>query len=489
MALIDVSHLSFAYDGSYDYVFEDVSFKIDTDWKLGFIGRNGKGKTTFLQLLMGRYEFQGSISAPVPFEYFPFPVENPGLDTLNVLEDVCREAPEWKLRQELMALEVNEEILYRPFDTLSNGERTKALLAAMFLRENHFLLIDEPTNHLDLKGRALVSRYLSRKKGFILVSHDRAFLDQCVDHILSINRSNIEVQRGNFSSWWENKNRQDSFELAENEKLKKEVKRLRETAREKSNWSDRIEATKVGQGHVDRGWIGHQSARMMKRAKAIEGRRQAALNEKAKLLKNIEAVQTLKMSQQSYHANRLLSLRDVVVDYGDGPVCAPVTFTAARGERIAIVGRNGSGKSSILKLICGEDIPYSGIFERGSQLKVSYVPQDTSGLTGSLADYAREHGIDESRFKTVLRELDFERVQFEKDMAAFSAGQKKKVLIARSLCEDAHIHIWDEPMNYIDVFSRMQIEELLSRFQPTILFVEHDRAFCDAIASKTVTLL
>ena len=489
MALIDVSHLSFAYDGSYDYVFEDVSFQIDTDWKLGFIGRNGKGKTTFLQLLMGRYEFQGRISAPVQFEYFPFPVENPDLDTLSILERVCQEAPEWKLRQELAALEVNEEILYRPFDTLSNGERTKALLAAMFLRENHFLLIDEPTNHLDIKGRALVSRYLSRKKGFILVSHDRVFLDQCVDHILSINRSNIEIQRGNFSTWWENKARQDNFEIAENEKLKKEVKRLKETAREKSSWSDRVEATKVGQGSVDRGWIGHRSAKMMKRAKAIEGRRQAALNEKAKLLKNIESVQALKMSQQSYHTNRLLSLRDVVVDYGDGPVCSPVTFTAARGDRIAIMGRNGSGKSSILKLICGEDIPYSGVFERGSQLKISYVPQDTSGLTGSLTDYAREYEIDESRFKTVLRELDFERVQFEKDMAAFSAGQKKKVLIARSLCENAHIHIWDEPMNYIDVFSRMQIEELLIKFQPTILFVEHDKAFCDAIASKTVALL
>lgn len=489
MALIDVSHLSFAYDGSYDYVFKDVSFKIDTDWKLGFIGRNGKGKTTFLQLLAGRYEFQGGISAPVQFEYFPFPVGNPDSDTLNILENVCREAPEWKLRQELMALEVNGEVLYRPFDTLSNGERTKALLAAMFLRENHFLLIDEPTNHLDIKGRELVSRYLSRKKGFILVSHDRVFLDRCVDHILSINRSNIEIQRGNFSSWWENKNRQDSFEIAENEKLKKEVKRLKETAREKSSWSDRIEATKVGQGPVDRGWIGHRSAKMMKRAKTIEGRRQTALYEKAKLLKNIEPVQTLKMSQQSYHTNRLLSLRDVTVDYGDGPVCSPVTFTAARGDRIAIMGRNGSGKSSVLKLICGKDIPYSGIFERGSQLKVSYVPQDTSDLAGSLTDYAREYEIDESRFKTVLRELDFDRVQFEKDMAVFSAGQKKKVLIARSLCEDAHIHIWDEPMNYIDVFSRMQIEELLIKFQPTILFVEHDKAFCDAIASKTVTLL
>lgn len=489
MALIDVSHLSFAYNGSYDYVFEDVSFKIDTNWKLGFIGRNGKGKTTFLQLLMGCYEFQGSISTPVKFEYFPFPVENPDLDTLNILEGVCQEAPEWKLRQELMALEVNEEILYRPFDTLSNGERTKALLAAMFLRENYFLLIDEPTNHLDIKGRETVSRYLSRKKGFILVSHDRVFLDQCVDHILSINRSNIEIQRGDFSSWWENKARQDNFEIAENEKLKKEVKRLKETARDKSNWSDRMESTKVGQGHVDRGWIGHRSAKMMKRAKAIEGRWQAALNEKAKLLKNIEPVQTLKMSQLSYHTNRLLSLRDVVVDYGDGPVCSPVTFTAARGDRIAIMGRNGSGKSSILKLICGENIPYSGAFERGSQLKVSYVPQDTSSLTGSLTDYAKEYEIDETRFKTVLRELDFDRAQFEKDITAFSAGQKKKVLIARSLCEDAHIHIWDEPMNYIDVFSRMQIEKLLIKFQPTILFVEHDKAFCDSIASKTVVLL
>ena len=210
---------------------------------------------------------------------------------------------------------------------------------------------------------------------------------------------------------------------------------------------------------------------MMKRAKAIEGRRQAAVNDKAKLLKNIETVQALRISQQNYHADRLLSLRDVIVDYGGGPVCFPVTFTAARGDRIAVMGRNGSGKSSILKLICGEDIPYSGIFECGSRLKISYVPQDASGLAGSLSDYAREYEIDETKFKTVLRELDFDREQFEKDMAAFSAGQKKKALIARSLCEDAHIHIWDEPMNYIDVLSRMQIEELLIMFQPTILFV------------------
>ncbi len=124
----------------------------------------------------------------------------------------------WKLKRELSLLEVEEEVLYRPFATLSNGEQTKVLLAALFLKESNFLLIDEPTNHLEMNAREKVGQYLNSKKGFILVSHDRAFLDQCVDHILSINRNHIEIQRGNFSTWQQNKELQDRFELAENEK-------------------------------------------------------------------------------------------------------------------------------------------------------------------------------------------------------------------------------------------------------------------------------
>ena len=109
-------------------------------------------------------------------------------------------------------------------------------------------------------------------------------------------------------------------------------------------------------------------------------------------------------------------------------------------------------------------------------------------MQGSLSDYARAYRIDESLFKAILIKLDFARKQFEKDMADFSAGQKKKVLIARSLCEKSHLHIWDEPMNYIDVISRMQIEELILEHQPTLLLVEHDRAFCERVATKTVEL-
>ena len=119
---------------------------------------------------------------------------------------------------------------------------------------------------------------------------------------------------------------------------------------------------------------------------------------------------------------------------------------------------------------------------------ISYVPQDVSGLIGSLRDHAEAAGIDESLLLAILRKLDFERGQFEKDMSTFSAGQKKKVALARSLCERAHLYVWDEPMNYIDVLSRMQLEALLLQFHPTILFVEHDRAFCERIATKTVEL-
>ncbi|MED1663390.1 Lsa family ABC-F type ribosomal protection protein [Brevibacillus laterosporus] len=492
MSLINVTNLTFAYDGSFDNIFENVSFQIDTDWKLGFTGRNGRGKTTFLNLLLGKYEYSGNISANVRFEYFPFLVENKEHNTLDVINDIFPDYLHWKLIRELSLLNVSEDVLYRPFDSLSNGEQTKVLLATLFLKENSFLLIDEPTNHLDMNARKLVSDYLNTKSGFILVSHDRSFLDNSVDHILSINKTNIEIQKGNFSDWWENKKRQDNFELAENEKLRKDIKRLSDSAKRTSNWSHEVEKTKNGTRNsgskVDKGYIGHKAAKMMKRSKVMEQRQQSAIDERSKLLKNIENPDSLKISQLAFHKNQLTELENVSIYYGEKMVCTDISFTIEQGERIALSGKNGSGKSSIIKLICDENINYTGTFRKGSQLKISYVSQDTSHLQGNLTDYARINGIDESLFKSILRKLDFSRVQFEKDISAFSGGQKKKVLIAKSLCEKVHLHIWDEPLNFIDIISRMQIEELLLEYSPTILFVEHDREFCKNIATKIIEL-
>lgn len=488
MSQINISHLTFAYEGSYDNVFEDVSFQLDTDWRLGFTGRNGRGKTTFLNLLLGKYEYNGSISASVDFTYFPYEVKDRDATALEVLDEVCPNLEEWKLNRELKVLDVDESVLYRTFSDLSNGEQTKLLLAAMFLNENRFLLIDEPTNHLDLAGRELVSRYLRSKSGFILVSHDRNFLDGCVDHILSINKANITVTKGNFSTWLENKARQDAFEQSENDKLMGQIAHLGRAAARTKGWSDRIESEKIGNGPCDRGAIGAKSAKMMRRSKAIEKRRENAIDEKSKLLNNIERSEELKIHALDYYANRYVELKNVTVMYEGRSVCRPMTFTIEAGDRIALSGRNGSGKSSILKLICGENIQYEGSFLRGSGLKISYVEQDIRALNGSLYNYAQRYGIDDSLFRTILRKLDFSRPQLEKDMADLSFGQRKKVLIARSLCERAHLYIWDEPMNYIDVISRIQIEDLLLKFKPTICFVEHDREFCNRVATQIITI-
>lgn len=492
MSLINVANLTFAYDGSYDNIFENVSFQIDTDWKLGFTGRNGRGKTTFLNLLIGKYEYSGNISAKINFEYFPFEGLNKEDNTIEVIGDIYPDYIHWELMRELSLLEVSEDVLYRPFDTLSNGEQTKVLLAALFLKENSFLLIDEPTNHLDMNARRIVSDYLSSKRGFILISHDRAFLDNCIDHILSINKTNIEIQKGNFSSWWINKQMQDNYELAENEKLRKDIERLSSAAKRASDWSDKAEKTKLGTKNSgvkpDKGYIGHKAAKMMKRSKTIGSRKQSAIDNKSKLLNNIESSEKLKISQIDLHVDRLAELEDVSIFYGKKIVCNEVKFTIKQGDRIALCGKNGSGKSSLIKLICGEDITYTGTFRKASRLKISYVSQDTSDLRGNLTDYAIDNDIDESLFKAILRKLDFSRVQFEKELSDFSGGQKKKVLIAKSLCEKVHLHIWDEPLNYIDVISRMQIEELLLEYTPTILFVEHDSEFCKNIATKVVQL-
>ena len=493
MSIIQVTDLTFAYEGSYDTIFENASFRFDTDWKLGFTGRNGRGKTTFLKLLKGDYPYQGKITDGVTFAYFPAEIPDAAQLTLHVLEEVSGFAEEWRLRKELSLLDTDpDELLYRPFETLSGGEQTKCLLAALFLKEGCYLLIDEPTNHLDMEGRQKVGAYLQGKQGFLLVSHDRAFLDDCCDHILYLGKAKIEIQQGNYSSWEENRRRRDAYEFSQNEKLKKEIKRLDEASRRAAQWSDKVERTKKGSRTAglrpDRGYIGARAAAMMQRSKNTRANLERAAEQKHGLLKDTEHSEILALHPLRYHSPRLAVLDHLAINYGGSPVCTDITFEIRQGERIALCGRNGSGKSSLLKLLLGEALPHTGRLETGSGLKISYLPQDTSFLQGDLRAFARQHSLDESLFKAILRKLDFPRIQFEKDISAYSGGQKKKVLLAKSLCEQAHLYLWDEPLNFVDLISREQIEELILHFCPTMLFVEHDRAFVECTATKVISL-
>ncbi len=492
MSLINVSDLTFGYDGDPNNIFENVSFQIDTNWKLGFIGRNGRGKTTFLNLLQRKYKYEGVISSSVDFLYFPFQVSNKNRLTYDILLEIDPDFIDWMLIKELSKLNLDAEVIYRNFDTLSMGEQTKVLLALLFLKENNFLLIDEPTNHLDKDARVLIANYLNTKKGFILVTHDRYFMDLCVDHVLAINITNIEVKQGNFSTWYYNKELEDKYEIENNQRIKKEINRLEESALEKKQWSDKVEKTKyhtkVAGLRPDRGYIGHKSAKMMKRSKNIENNIDTQIEEKSKLLKNIESYDDLKIKCLPFSKKTYLFLENIKIFYDEKMICENINFDILFEDRLQISGSNGCGKTSILKIILGENIKYEGTLNVSPNLKISYISQDTSYLKGEMDNFIYDYKLDETLFKTILRKLDFSRADFNKKLEILSQGEKKKILIAKSLSEEAHLYIWDEPLNYIDIFSRIQIEKLILEYKPTMIFVEHDQIFGEKIANKKLEL-
>lgn len=521
MSQIRVDDLTFYYEGSADYIFEDVSFSLDTRWKLGFIGRNGKGKTTFLKLLLGEYEYRGKISTDMVFDYFPYelPGERMRECAAGFLETWKAGCEEWRVLRELERMGTDGEVLQRPFETLSHGERTKVMLAVLFSGEHDFLLIDEPTNHLDQASRESVKAYLAQKSGFILVSHDRDLLDACIDHVLVLNRRSIEVQSGNFSSWEENKQRQDTFARMENEKHLKEIGHLKKASGRARQWADTNEQTKIGYDPVEehdrptRAYIGGKTKKMEKRRKQMETRLAREIEEKEGLLQDIETTVSLKMFPLAHHKEVLVSAKGYGLGYGEkGTVFKDLSFAMRQGDRIFLNGKNGCGKSSLIRALLrhikdrgGTGIQEdaegngltekaksalweSGILETASGITVSYVNQDTGFLQGSITEFCRKRELDESLFCTLMRQLGLERAQLTRRLEEFSQGQKKKVLIAASVMTPAHLYVWDEPLNYMDIFSRMQLEELILSAAPTMLIVEHDVCFREKIATGVIAL-
>ncbi len=520
MSQININQLTFKYDTNGDDIFKDVSLNLDTDWKFGLIGRNGRGKTTLLKIIKGELVGSGTISSSVNFEYFPIEIKDKYITTMEAVKEAIAPFKLWErqmeeyacdegkqaeygdileeyifndgyiieemIKKEVGLMELDIEILNRNFDTLSGGEQTKMMLIALFLRKNHFLLIDEPTNHLDFKGREVVGKYLERKKGFILVSHDRDFVDRVVDHILSINKADIEIQRGNYSTWQENKDRQDSFELGKDDKLRKDISRLQKTAKEKANWSNQIEASKIGTGVYDRGFVGHKAAKMMKRAKNIENRQNKAIEEKSKLLKNIERDEKLELFVEDGVKDTVVWVQNLSISYDGKEIFKPISFEIKKGDCLWLRGENGSGKSSLIKALIGEDIEYSGQIIKTKN--ISYLSQDTSHLKGSLDVFIEEQEVNETILKNNLHKLGFEKSHYIKPLEEWSEGQKKKLLLAKSLCDRAELYIWDEPLNFIDIITRKQIEKLICEVKPTMLLVEHDTSFINSVVTKVVEI-
>lgn len=232
--------------------------------------------------------------------------------------------------------------------------------------------------------------------------------------------------------------------------------------------------------------MGHKSAKMMKTSKIMEKRIEKAIDEKSSLLNNIDRNDALKIVPMESPKNPLIIADNLQIKYNEKAIFSPISFELKNGDRIALIGKNGTGKSSVLKLILGDNIQYNGNLKIANNLKISYVSQYTENLNGSLKQFAQDNKVDESIFKAMLSKMGFSKLDFDTALQNMSKGQKKKVLIAKSISEQANVYIWDEPLNYIDILTRIQIEEAILKYGPTVVFVEHDEAFVEKVATKKI---
>lgn len=481
MPSIIIKDLTFGYDGSDRNLFEDINVTLDTSWRLALAGRNGRGKTTFLKLLKGELPYKGSISGVPEVVSFPFDEE---LD----VED-------WRVRKELNLMGADPDIMWRPMDTLSGGERTKLMLARLFSYDGIYPLIDEPTNHLDMTGREKVAEYLSTKEGFILISHDRSFLDRCTDHTLVITKTGIELTAASYSTWWENNEQRMESERARNSQLHKEIDSINKAIKQNASWAGKAEtsknrahaSSKVAEDHFRRAYEGEKARKLMSLAKNLQNRNEKKLKEKEGLLTDEEKSEKLKITGSEHHNRTPIIIRNAEL-FRDGlSVTCIEGLTVERGSKISLQGSNGCGKSTLIKYLAGtgesEGITAEGDIYIAPGLKISYVGQDTSSLHGPLYDIANDRGADKTLLTTILIKMGFGKDAITRDTDTFSLGQKKCVMIALSLCEQADIYLWDEPLNYIDVYIRQEIERLIKDSDITLLFVEHDRTFNEAVST------
>lgn len=546
MAQIMINNLSFTYEGDYTPIFDHVTLNLDSDWKTGLIGRNGRGKTTLLKLLSGSLQpTEGRIESKGSISYFPYPYHDKYQNTLDIIKETIGGIRTMELQmealqenevmnteqseqyialleayqemsgyeiesiicKELEQMQLSAELLNRDFQTLSGGEKTCMQIIALFLRKDPYVLLDEPTNHLDVKKKEVLAGYLVEKKGYIVVSHDWEFLDKVTDHILSINRVDLTLEQGNYSSWRMNMELKEQYEIKTKEKLLREINQLKKKAAQTRNWSDAGNKQKyefAGNFRTN----GTQS--YMRQAKQAEGKIAENLEQKKTLLQNMEKERRLNILQEKAAAGCVVTIDDLCFSYdvNHDSECKylidHLSLRIIRGDRIWLKGRNGAGKSTLLRLLCGElkgstsvhyaaglrialstqepEWKYGNVRELFFQ---SYQPQDTIRAAGYAKDEIKQQY---TTFVNLCFMFDLPKTFDKRPIETLSSGEIKKLDIARALSMENQLLLLDEPLNFMDVNFREQLTTALCKSNSTVVFVEHNTEFGERTATRIIEL-
>jgi ATP-binding cassette subfamily F protein 3 len=372
-------------------------------------------------------------------------------------------------------------------NVLSPGERSRLELARVLVREPDLLILDEPTNFLDIGQREWLENFLEEFSGTVLaVSHDRVFLNQVVNRVFELRRSRLTIYEGDYDDY-ELARAQERAKLEhEHESQQREIRKLERVSEERKVWSARREKTKTSAG--DSGFVSHRAAKMANRAKHAEKRIEQMIEAHEAKKPFVEKRPKPVLVVEELPEKRAVLAKDLTKSFNGRTVVDGASFEMRTGERVGIIGPNGSGKTVLLRMLVDELKPDKGEVQFGAGTKVGYFPQDiaTLDLKRTALEEVMESGADQETARTVLDTLLLPKAFAERKLSELSAGERSKVLLARILAGGANLLVLDEPTNHLDIDALLALENLLASAPIGVLFASHDRALLSKLAERVL---
>ena len=493
-------------------ILDGLTFQVDTGERVGLLGKNGAGKTTLFRILTGELEpDEGQVAIasgkrvglisqiPVyPAGYTVEAVLRTAFDRLRDMEQemeslTARMAAgesdpallkrydtlsaafesgggydtETALNKVCNGLDIPSAMRARAFADLSGGEKTRVNLGRLILEDTDILLLDEPTNHLDLRATEWLEDYLSRFKGTVLtISHDRWFLDRVVSRIVELENGKAELYTGNYSFYVVEKERRYQEKLRQYEKEQAKIEQLQAAADKLHLWA----------------FMGND--KLHKRAFSMEKRiERLRKTDKPRKERKLE----VRFGEREFRGDEVMIVKDLKKSFGDRVLFDHVDLEVVGGERIALLGDNGTGKSTLIKLIMGEEEPDSGKIRLGPTVKIGYLPQiihfdrPDRNLVDTML-YAQDCSTQEARDR--LAAFNFRGEDVFKTVSTLSGGEQSRLRLCMLMDEKINLLILDEPTNHLDLDSREWIEEAVADYTGNLLFVSHDRYFINQFATR-----
>ena len=491
-----------------NHVIKGISFEIYRGEKVGLLGVNGSGKTTLFKIITGEEFYESGTLAKAAGKKIEMLDQIPHFAENETAEDILRSSfaeitaifaamkkiegdadpailkkygrlmeeyerlggydVEVKIDKICNGMNINEGMRNSLFANLSGGEKTRVNLARILLKDCDILLLDEPTNHLDLNSLEWLEDFLLQFDGTIVViSHDRIFLDRVVSRIIEVENGKANFYKGNYSYYFAEKEQRFISQANQYEQQQKKIKQLETAANRLHDWARRAD-----------------NEALHKRAFAIEKR----IEKMDKVDKPFKARKLHVQFDSGGHASKeILSFEAVAKSYGDKKLFEDFNFKISRDDRIALVGANGCGKTTLLKMISGEEQPDRGIIKLSVNAKCAYMPQIIvfENMDATVLDTLRaSFSLPEEKARGILARFNFRASDVLKKVGTLSGGEKSRLKLCLMMQNNVNFLLLDEPTNHLDIATREWIEKVLADFEGTMLFVSHDRYFLNKFADK-----